>query len=80
MDNQKRELLQSLAIVSSMGISVALAIAIGVWLGLALDRWFGTKPWFFFIFLFVGIAAGFKNIYVIARRESQKEDDSDFRR
>jgi len=72
MDNQKRELLQSLAVVSSMGISVALAIAIGVWLGLTIDRWLGTKPWFFFIFLFIGIAAGFKNIYVIARRESKK--------
>jgi len=79
MDNQKRELLQSLAVVSSMGISVALAIAIGVWLGLTIDRWLDTKPWFFFIFFFIGIAAGFKNIYVIARRESKKEDDSDFR-
>lgn len=79
MDKQKRELLQSLAVVSSMGISVAIAIAIGVWLGLTIDRWLGTRPWFFFIFLFIGIAAGFKNIYVIARRESRKEDDSDFR-
>jgi len=79
MDKQKGDLLQSLAIVSSMGISVAMAIAIGVWLGLTIDRWLGTKPWFFFIFLFIGIAAGFKNIYVIARRESRKEDDSDFR-
>ena len=79
MDNQRGDLLQSLAIVSSMGISVAMAIAIGVWLGLTLDRWLDTKPWFFFIFLFIGIAAGFKNIYVIARRESRKEDDSDHR-
>jgi ATP synthase protein I len=77
MDRDKKDLLSSLAMVSSMGISVAMAIAIGVWLGLALDRWLGTKPWFFFIFLFIGIAAGFKNIYVIARRESRKEDDSD---
>ena len=39
--------------VSSMGISVVLAIGIGVWFGLTLDRWFGTKPWFFYIFLFI---------------------------
>jgi ATP synthase protein I len=80
MNNDKKELFRNLAMVSSMGISVAMAIAIGVWLGLTLDRWFGTKPWFFFIFLFIGIAAGFKNIYVIARRESRNEDDSDQRR
>ena len=75
MDNQKRDLLQSLAMVSSMGISVVLAIAIGVWFGLTLDRWFGTRPWFFYIFLLIGIAAGFKNIYVIAGREIRKNDD-----
>ena len=79
MDNQKRDLLRSLAMVSSMGISVALAIGIGVWFGLTLDRWFGTRPWFFYIFLMIGIAAGFKNIYVIAGREIRKNDDDDQR-
>ena len=63
--------------VSSMGISAALAIAIGVWFGLTLDRWLGTQPWFFYIFLFIGIAAGFKNIFLIAGREIRRGDDSD---
>lgn len=76
MPSSKRELFQSLAMVSSMGISVVLAIGIGVWFGLALDRWLGTKPWFFYIFLFIGIAAGFKNVYVIAGREIRRNDDS----
>lgn len=76
MNRDNKELLSSLATVSSMGISVALAIAIGVWFGLKVDGWLGTKPWFFFIFLLIGIAAGFKNIYVIGRRESRKDDDS----
>jgi F0F1-type ATP synthase assembly protein I len=57
-----------------------VAIAIGVWFGLTLDRWLGTKPWFFYIFLLIGIAAGFKNIYVIAGREIHRDDDSDQRR
>jgi F0F1-type ATP synthase assembly protein I len=80
MDRDKRDLLKSLYMVSSMGISVVLAIGIGVWFGLTLDRWLGTKPWFFYIFLFIGIAAGFKNIYVITGREIHKDDDSDQRR
>lgn len=79
MDRDKKDLLRSLAMVSSMGISVALAIGIGVWFGMTLDRWFGTKNWFFYIFLFIGIAAGFKNIYVIAGREIHKDDDKDQR-
>ncbi|MFA7402458.1 MAG: AtpZ/AtpI family protein [Pelobacteraceae bacterium] len=77
MPGNNRQLFRSLAMVSSMGISVVLAIAIGVWFGLTLDRWFGTKPWFFYIFLFIGIAAGFKNVYVIAGREIRKSDDID---
>lgn len=79
MAGNNRDLLRSLAMVSSMGISVVLAIAIGVWFGMKLDSWFGTRPWFFYIFLFIGIAAGFKNIYVIAGREIRKSDDGDRR-
>ena len=80
MAGNNRDLLRSLAMVSSMGISVVLAIAIGVWFGMKLDSWFGTKPWFFYIFLFIGIAAGFKNIYVIAGKEIRRDDDNDQRR
>ncbi len=69
-----RDLFRNLAMVSSMGISVALAIGIGVWFGLAMDRWLDTKPWFFWIFTLIGIAAGFKNVYVITRREIRKLD------
>ena len=75
MNSDRRELFQNLAMVSSMGISVVLAIAIGVWFGLTLDRWLGTKPCFFYIFLLIGIAAGFKNIYVIAGKEIRRNDD-----
>jgi ATP synthase protein I len=77
MSANNRQLFQSLAMVSSMGISVVLAIGIGVWFGLTLDSWLGTKPWFFYIFLLIGIAAGFKNVYVIAGREIRKTDDAD---
>jgi F0F1-type ATP synthase assembly protein I len=69
-----RDLFRNLAMVSSMGISVALAIGIGVWFGLALDGWFNTKPFFFWIFTLIGIAAGFKNVYIITRREIGKLD------
>jgi F0F1-type ATP synthase assembly protein I len=77
MKPRKNELLSSLSVVSSMGVSVALAIATGVWIGLTLDNWFSTKPWFFYIFMAIGIAAGFKNIYVIARKELDKNDRLD---
>mgnify|MGYP000952683812 CR=1 FL=1 len=57
-----------------MGISVALAIGIGVWFGLFIDRTFDTKPLGFWFFSLIGIAAGFKNVYIITRREVSKLD------
>ena len=69
MNEEKKSLLRTLGMISTMGISVAVAIAIGVFIGLKLDEWLGTETWFFFVFLFFGIAAGFRNIFVIAGKE-----------
>ncbi|HEY6871763.1 MAG TPA: AtpZ/AtpI family protein [Geobacteraceae bacterium] len=75
MEEEKKRLIKALGMISSMGISVAVAIVIGVYVGRQLDKWFGTAPWFFFIFLFFGIAAGFRNIYIIAGREIKKDEE-----
>jgi F0F1-type ATP synthase assembly protein I len=80
MNEDKKSLIRTLGMVSSMGISVVVAIAIGVFTGLQLDKWLGTDPWFFFIFLFFGIAAGFRNIYIIAGREIRKDEQGEDRR
>jgi len=75
MDQEKKNLLRTLGMVSTMGISFAVAIAIGVFVGLKLDDWLGTEPWFFFIFLFFGIAAGFRNIFILAGKELRNDGD-----
>jgi len=75
MDEDKKRLIRSLGMISTMGISVAVAIIIGVYFGRQLDKWLGTGPWFFFIFLFFGIAAGFRNIYIIAGKEIKRDDN-----
>ncbi len=73
---EKRGLLLTLGTLSTIGISVVIAIAIGVYVGLQLDKWLGTAPWFFFIFLFFGIVAGFRNIYIMAGKEIRRDDDN----
>ncbi len=60
--------MRTVGALSSVGISFVLAIAIGVGAGLVLDRWFGTKPWFFFIFFGFGFVAGILNVYRTAGR------------
>ena len=54
--------------LSTVGFSFVLAVGLGVWLGLVLDRWLGTSPWFFFLFFVFGLVAGVLNVYRTARR------------
>jgi ATP synthase protein I len=76
MDKNKSDLLRTLGVVSSMGISFVLAISIGVLIGLQLDKKLGTAPWFFYIFLLFGIIAGFRNLYIITKRVIKRDENS----
>ncbi|RLA79685.1 MAG: hypothetical protein DRG36_04460 [Deltaproteobacteria bacterium] len=52
---------------------MGLAVAVGVGIGYYLDRWLGTEPWFLIVFLFFGIAAGFRNLFRALRRMEKEE-------
>jgi ATP synthase protein I len=63
MKRETRRAFRDLAFYSSLGFSVALSIFIGLAIGVYLDRKvFNSTPWCTFIFLGLGIAAGFRNI------------------
>ncbi|MDP2690249.1 MAG: AtpZ/AtpI family protein [Deltaproteobacteria bacterium] len=59
---------KGLATLSSMGIAMVVSTLIGLLIGIYLDKVFSTKPWFTIIFLILGIAAGFKNIYEMIKK------------
>ena len=44
------------------------AVAVGTIIGFILDKTFGTKPWLFFIFFFVGVVAGIANVIRSAKK------------
>lgn len=58
---------------------------IGLFIGVYLDKWLGTSPWMTLIWLGIGIASGFRNIFILTRRalreqdkeQNQKHDESD---
>jgi ATP synthase protein I len=63
MKRETRRHFRELAYYSSIGLSVSLSIFIGLAIGVYLDRHvFDTSPWFTFIFLILGILAGYRNI------------------
>jgi len=76
MDEEKRQLFRSLGFLSSIGISMVAATCIGLYFGIYLDEWLGTKPWMTIIWLGIGIAAGFRNIFILTRRTLREQNDT----
>src|SRR3546814_7162662 len=46
-----------------IGVEIVAALIVGVGIGLLLDWWLGTKPWFLLLFFVLGAAAGFMNVF-----------------
>ncbi|MCB2100521.1 MAG: AtpZ/AtpI family protein [Rhodobacterales bacterium] len=46
-----------------IGTELVAALAVGLVIGLSLDRWLDTAPWFLVVFFFLGAAAGILNVY-----------------
>jgi ATP synthase protein I len=63
---------QSSGRAMGMGFRVVSELVAGVLvgggMGWAIDRWFGTSPFALLVMLFVGMGAGFWNVYRIAAR------------
>jgi len=46
-----------------VGAELVSALIVGVVVGLSLDHWLDTGPWFLIVFFFLGAAAGVLNVY-----------------
>jgi len=68
IDKELKKNAIQMAYASSIGIAMVLAIFGCLLLGVYLDRKFDTGSVFTFIFLLIGIAAGFRNLYVFIKR------------
>ena len=56
-----------------MGLELVLAVAIGGAIGWYLDKWLETTPWLFVLFFFLGVAAGFRNVYKAAQKMGEHD-------
>jgi ATP synthase protein I len=69
--------LRPLLAASSIGLVFVASIVIGTLIGVYLDGRFGTKPYLTLFFIFIGVAAGVKNViyYIKKSGACEKIDD-----
>ena len=69
----KLEIAKALALITQLGLSIALPILFGVWLGNKVDTLLDTSPLFLLILIFIGIITGFSSAYrLIMTRQDGK--------
>lgn len=68
MDEDLKKTIKTLGFLSTVGLSMGFAIALGALIGYYLDKWLNTSPWFLLVFLGFGIAAAFRNLYIIYKK------------
>lgn len=52
-----------------IGIHLVVATFVGLFIGRFLDKLLGTSPWLMYIFLFLGIFTGFRDIFQTLKRD-----------
>ncbi len=76
MKEEDKGLLGTIAMLSTLGLTMVIATFIGLAIGLWLDKKLNTSPWLTIIFLLIGIAAGFNKVIQVAIREAKKKENN----
>ena len=70
-----RSVYRSLAVITQFGINMLVPILLCSFLGMYLDKKLGTS-YIMILLFFIGALAGFRNIYIVAKRiYSDKDSD-----
>lgn len=68
MDEDLKKAIRTLGFLSTVGLSMVLAICLGAFIGYYLDKWLGTSPWLLLVFLGFGVAAAFRNLFIMYKK------------
>jgi ATP synthase protein I len=68
LNKKEKSTFKGLGLLASMGIALVVTTFLGLMVGIYLDRVFGTEPWLMIVFLILGVAAGFRNIYTTMKK------------
>ena len=65
---RRNEFARAYALLPQIAIGIIVCLGVGIFLGVFLDRLFGTSPWLLLVFTLLGIVAAFKSIFDFAKR------------
>lgn len=68
--------MRSLTTISQFGINMVVPIGMCSFAGYFLDKWLGTS-FFIIVLFFVGALAGFRNVYILARKIYENDSRKD---
>ncbi|MGD0279465.1 MAG: AtpZ/AtpI family protein [Smithella sp.] len=74
MDKETRKYAMQMAFASSIGIAMILAVLGSLLIGAYLDKKFDSGHVFTVVFLMIGIAAGFRNLYKLIQENFTDEE------
>lgn len=69
----QKSVYRALALISQFGINMLVPIFLCSFVGMYIDRSMGTSYWMILLF-FIGALAGFRNVYIFARRIYNDKD------
>lgn len=62
----RKEVFRSLSMISQLGVSVMVPVFMCIFIGVMIDKHFGTST--LLVFLILGIGAGIRNAYIMAMK------------
>lgn len=72
----KYDYLKHLALISQVGLLMAIPIFLCIFAGIWLDKFFGTNGVFLIIFILLGVMSAFRNLFkvVLGKIDKDKKD------
>jgi F0F1-type ATP synthase assembly protein I len=73
---KKGDFIRYLGVASTVGINMVVSTFVGFALGYwVIDKYLNTYPWFTIVLTALGIFAGFRYLFKIAQKASEKNED-----
>jgi F0F1-type ATP synthase assembly protein I len=72
LDKDKIKIMQGIALITQIGISMIVPIILGIFIGRFLDNLIDTNNIFLFVFIIIGVGAAFLNLFKVGLRDQDK--------